>query len=389
MKIPFKYTLRNFKARKLTAIITVTGITLVVFVFTATLMMAFGIEKTLVATGSKDNLMVLRKSSQGEITSIIDGEAQNIISALPHIAKDENGKPMISYEPVVIINLEIRSGGLSNITVRGVSQMVYKLRPQIKLVSGRYFNPDLKELIVGTSIHNKFKGTEIGDKIKFAGDDWTIVGMFEAEKSGFESEIWGDSRQLLNSFNRGSSVSTLTLKLDDMNNLESFKRYFETEKRLLPYEAKIEQQFFAEQSEILAGFIRILGTFITVIFSFGAMIGAMITMYTSVANRTVEIGTLRALGFRRKNILIAFLLESLTISILGGVIGVFLASFLQFFSLSTLNWNSFAELEFSFSLSPSIIASSMVFAFIMGIVGGFLPSIRAARLNIVNALRAG
>lgn len=389
MKIPFKYTLRNFKARKLTAIITVTGITLVVFVFTATLMMAFGVEKTLVATGSVDNLMILRKSSQGEITSIIDGDAQNVISALPYIAKDENGNPLISAEPVVIINLEIRSGGLSNITVRGVSQMVYKLRPQVKLIAGRYFNPDLKELIVGTSIHKKFKGTEIGDKIKFAGDQWTIVGIFEAERSGFESEIWGDSKQLLNSFNRGSSVSTMTLKLDNMNNLESFKRYFETEKRLLPYEAKIEQQFFAEQSELLAGFIRILGTFITVIFSFGAMIGAMITMYTSVANRTVEIGTLRALGFRRKNILIAFLLESLTISILGGIIGVFLASFLQFFSLSTLNWNSFSELEFSFSLSWSIVVSSLVFAFIMGIVGGFLPSVRAARINIVNALRAG
>lgn len=389
MKIPLKYTLRNFKSRKLTAVITVTGITLVVFVFTATLMMAFGVEKTLVATGSKDNVMILRKSSQGEITSIIDGDSQNIISSLPFIAKDENGKPMVSAEPVVIINLEIKSGGLSNITVRGVNQIVYKLRPQVQLISGRYFNPDLKELIVGKAINNKFKGTEIGDKIKIAGDEWTIVGIFQAEKSGFESEIWGDSRQLLNSFNRGSSVSTMTLKLDDINNFESFKRSFETDKRLLPFEAKIEQQFFAEQSEILASFIRILGTFITIIFSFGAMIGAMITMYTSVANRTVEIGTLRALGFRRKNILIAFLIESLTISLLGGIIGISLASFLQFFSLSTLNWNSFAELEFSFSISWSIVISSLIFSFIMGILGGFLPSVRAARLNIVNALRAG
>jgi ABC-type antimicrobial peptide transport system permease subunit len=389
MKIPFKYTLRNFKARKLTAIITVAGISLVVFVFTATLMMAFGVEKTLVATGSKDNLMILRKSSQGEITSIIDGETQKIISTLPLIKKDENGNPLISSEPVVIINLEIRSGGLSNITVRGVSQTVYKIRPQIKLISGRYFKPDLKELIVGKSILNKFKGTEIGNKIKFAGDQWTIVGVFEAERSGFESEIWGDARQLLNSFNRGASVSTMTLKLDDINNIQSFRTYFETDKRLIPFEAKIEQQFFAEQSEILAGFIRILGTFITIIFSFGAMIGAMITMYTSVASRTIEIGTLRALGFRRKNILIAFLLESLTISIIGGLIGIFLASFLQFFSISTLNWNSFAELEFSFSISTSIIFSSLLFSLIIGVLGGFLPSVRAARLNIVNALRAG
>lgn len=389
MKIPFKYTFRNFKARKLTAIITVTGIALVVFVFTAALMMAYGVEKTLVATGSPDNVMIIRKSSQGEITSIIDGETQNIIRALPFVAKSADGQPLFSAEPVVIINLEIKKGGLSNITVRGVSKMAYQLRPQVKIISGRLFNPALRELIVGKSINKKFDGTNIGDKIKFAGDEWTIVGIFEANGSGFESEFWGDSQQLLNAFNRGNSVSTLTLKLDDINNFETFKKTFEVEKRLLPFEPKIEQKYFEEQSELLAGFIRILGIFITVIFSFGATIGAMITMYAAVANRTVEIGTLRALGFRRRSILLAFLTEAMLVAIIGGAIGIFLASFLQFFSISTLNWNSFAELAFSFSLNPSIIISAFVFAILMGILGGFLPSVRASRLNIVSALRGG
>ncbi len=247
----------------------------------------------------------------------------------------------------------------------------------------------MRELVVGKSINKKFDGTEIGNKIKFAGDQWTIVGIFEANGSGFESEFWGDAQQLLNAFNRGNSVSTLTLKLDDINNFEQFKKAFETDKRLLPFEPKIEQKYFEEQSELLAGFIRILGIFITIIFSFGATIGAMITMYAAVANRTVEIGTLRALGFRRKSILTAFLFESLLIAVIGGVIGIFLASFLQFFSISTLNWSSFAELAFSFSLNPSIIVSSLVFAIFMGLLGGFLPSVRAARLNIVSALRAG
>ena len=283
MKIPFKYTFRNFTARKLTAIITVSGIAMVVFVFAAALMMAYGVEKTLVSTGSADNIKVLRKSSQGEISSIIDGDTQNIIRALPHIAKGSDGNLMISAEPVVVINLEIKGGGMSNVTVRGVSQTVYQLRSQIKLIEGRLFNPSLRELIVGKSINNKFEGAQIGSKVKFAGDQWEVVGLFEAEGSGFESEMWGDANQLLSSFNRESSVSTLTLKLDDMANYEAFKRSFETDKRLLPFETKTEQKYFEEQSEYLAGFIRVLGIFITIIFSFGATIGAMITMYSAVA----------------------------------------------------------------------------------------------------------
>jgi ABC-type antimicrobial peptide transport system permease subunit len=180
----------------------------------------------------------------------------------------------------------------------------------------------------------------------------------------------------------------MTLKLDQPDAFAAFKAAFNRESRLQQFEPKIEQKFFEEQSETMALFIRILGIFITVVFSFGATIGAMITMYAAVANRTVEVGTLRALGFRRRSVLAAFLTESVTISMLGGIIGLFLASFLQFVSISTLNYQSFSELQFSFALSPSIVISSLLFSLFMGFVGGFLPSVRAARLKIVDALRA-
>ncbi len=357
--------------------------------FAAVLMMAYGIQKTLVSTGSPDNIKIVRKAANGEISSIISGDTQGIIKSLPYIAKKADGTPIISTEPVVIINLEKSNGGVSNITVRGVSATVKELRPQMKIVDGRMFNWGVRELIVGQSIARQFKGAQIGSMVKFAGDNWKIVGVFSTDGSGFDSEMWGDEVQLLGAFNRGSTVSSVTLKLDNPQHYDQFISAFNKEQRLNQFEAKPEQKYFEEQSEIMAGFIRILGLFITIIFSFGATIGAMITMYAAVANRTVEVGTLRALGFSRRSILIAFLTESLFIALLGGAIGIVLASLLQFISISTLNFNSFSELAFSFALSPSIVIWTLVFAALMGFFGGFLPSVRAARLNIVNALRAG
>jgi ABC-type antimicrobial peptide transport system permease subunit len=388
MKIPFKYTIKNFTSRKLTTFITIFGVALVVFVFTAVLMMAYGIQKTLIATGQPDNVIVTRKAATGEITSLVDGETQDVVRTLPHIAVDKNGNQIISKEPVVVINLEKFSGGMSNVTVRGVSDAVLELRPQVKIIEGQMFKFGLRELIVGSGVTGKFKGAAIGDEVRFAGDDWKIVGIFDSDGSGFDSELWGDSKQLLNAFNRGNTVSSMTLKLDDVSSFDNFKKQFEFDKRLQQFEPKIEQKYFEEQSEFMAAFIRIIGIVITIIFSFGAMIGAAITMYAAVANRTVEVGTLRALGFKRRSILVVFLIESLVIAITGGIIGIFLASFLQFFNISTLNFQSFSELAFSFSLSPSIIITSLIFAVAMGIIGGFLPSVRASRLKIVNALRA-
>lgn len=255
MHIPFKYSLKNFKSRKLTNIITVAGVALVVFVFAAVLMMAYGIKKTLVATGEPDNVLIARKSANGEISSIIDGDTQNIIRSLPYIAKTSDGKPIISGEPVVVINLNKIGGGLSNVTVRGVSEQISLLRPQVKLTEGRMFNFGTRELIVGSGITDRFVGAKIGDKIKFAGDEWTIVGKFSAGGSGFDSEIWGDALQLLDAFNRGSTVSTVTLKLTNADDFDKFKKAFESDRRLQQFEPKIEKKYFEEQSELMANFI--------------------------------------------------------------------------------------------------------------------------------------
>ncbi len=389
MKIPLNYTIKNFRSRKLTTAITISGIALVVFVFAAVLMMAYGVQKTLQSTGSTDNVMVVRKSANGEISSIIGGDTQGVIETLPYLKKSTDGTLIGSREPVVVINLDKGNGGLTNIVVRGVSKVVRTLRPQVEIIEGTMFNPSLRELIVGEAIADKFPQAQLGNNLKFAGADWKIVGVFSTDGTGFDSEIWVDAIQMQDAFNRGNSVSTITLKLDDPNNFDQFKQTFEQDRRLQQFEPKIEQDYFGEQSQALSTFIRILGIFITIIFSAGAIVGATITMYAAVANRTIEIGTLRALGFRRTSILIAFLIEALVISLAGGVLGIFLASFLQFFSISTLNFQSFTELAFNFALSPGIIIASLIFAVFMGFIGGFLPSVRAARLSIVNALRAG
>ena len=388
MQLPLKYIIRSSVSRRLTTGITVVGIALVVFVFTAVLMMANGVQKTLRSTGSDDNLLIARKAAMSEIMSILDREAAGIIVNLPQVARAADGAPMSSKEVVVIINLSKLGGdGISNVTVRGVEEPAFHLRPQVKIVEGRMFRWGAREVIAGAGITKRFAGAQIGGKIKFGGDVWTVVGLFDAAGSGFDSELWGDLNQIADAFRR-ESFSTVTVRMKDPDDLAAVERAFQGDNRLQYFVAKREKQYFAEQSEMMATFIRILGIFITVIFSIGSTIGAMITMYGSVANRTTEIGTLRALGFFRRSILSAFLLESLTLAFAGGLLGLGIASVLQFFTISTLNFGSFSELAFAFALSPSIVASALGFSLLMGLLGGFLPALRASRLDIIQALRA-
>jgi ABC-type antimicrobial peptide transport system permease subunit len=372
----------------LTTAITVLGVALVVFVFSAVLMMANGVQKTLRSTGSDDNMIVVRKAALSEIMSIIDREVAAIVVSLPQVARFSDGRPMSSKEVVVIINLnKLGADGISNVTVRGVEEAAFQLRPQVRVVRGRMFHWGAREVIAGAGITDRFAGAQIGERVKFGGDLWTVVGIFDSDGSGFDSELWGDLNQIADAFKR-SSLSTVTVRLRNPGDFSDVEAAFEADNRLQYFAPKREKRFFEEQSEMMAAFIRILGIFITVIFSAGAMIGAMITMYGAVANRTVEIGTLRALGFYRRSILLAFLIESLLLSLGGGLIGLGIASLLQLFTISTLNFGSFSELAFSFALSPSIIATSLGFSLLMGLLGGFLPAVRAARLNIIQALRA-
>lgn len=385
--IPLAYSLRNLWARRLTTVLTAAGIAMVIFVFAAVLMLAYGLEKTLVATGADDNAIVIRRGSQSEMMSLIDRAAANIIRSQPEIATDPRGKPLAASEAVVLIGRPKRGTGQeAHVQTRGIAPESFAMRPQVKLVAGRLFRPGLSEVIVGAAAERRFEGMGLGRTIRFAMRDWTVVGLFEAEGSGFESEIWLDSEQLLQAFRR-PVFSSVTVRLWDPSGFDALKQRLEGDPRF-NLEVKREKAFYADQSAMMTGFIRVLGLFVTVIFSIGAMIGAMITMYAAVANRTTEIGTLRALGFPRGSILLAFLVESLFLSLIGGGAGLVLASLLQNMTVSTTNFATFSELAFRFALSPAIALESIAFALVVGFLGGFLPAVRAARQNILQSLRA-
>jgi ABC-type antimicrobial peptide transport system permease subunit len=389
MRIPIVYTTRNLFTRKLTAVLTIGGIALVVFVFSAVLMLAYGVEKTLIATGSDDNVIMIRKGSDNELTSGLGRDLTNTIRTLPQIATGAGAKPVVSSEVMVIINLlKIATNDMGNVTVRGVMPEAFQLRPVVTLKDGRMFQYGSREVIVGSNISRRFKDAQLGSTVKFGGDVWTIVGIFEASGTGFDSEIWGDVDQLMQAFNRASAFSSLTARLRDKSEFDALKNLMETDNRLQTVKVEREKEYYERQSRFFAIFIRILGLFITIGFSAGAMIGAMITMYAAVANRTVEIGTLRALGFQRRSVLTSFLIESILLSLIGGAVGLALASGLQLYTISTVNFGTFSELAFSFALSPAIIINALMFAMLMGIFGGFLPAFRAARLDILSALRA-
>ena len=387
MTIPFAYIMRNVAARKLTTALTAGGMALVVYVFATVLMLAAGLEQTLVATGQDDNVVVIRRSSQTEVQSGVDRKQAAVVENLPDIAVGGDGRKLVSKEPVVLIALPKRdSGKASNVVIRGVTESGLALRPQVRLVEGRMFRAGTAEVVAGRAIAQGFQGAGVGETLRFASRDWTVVGVFDAGRTGFDSEIWGDAEQMLQAFRR-LAFSSVIFKLADTERFDAVKQEIEADPRLT-LEAKRETRFYADQSETLAKFISYLGTTISLIFSIGATIGAMITMYASVASRTAEIGTLRALGFSRTSILAAFLVESLLLGFLGGVIGLLAASFMQALSISTMNFQTFAELAFSFTLTPGIVAASLAFALAMGFVGGFLPAARAARMQIVDALRA-
>lgn len=387
MGIPFSYSYRNLLTRRLTTILTASGMALVVFVFASILMLAEGLRETLVQTGSFDNVVVIRKASKSEVQSGVERIQASIVETQPEVAIGANGQRLLAKELVVVITMtKRRTDKLSNVIIRGVAENSMILRPQVKLIEGRMPRPGSSEIIAGSRIAKRFKGAGIGEKLRFAMRDWTVVGIFDAGNTGFSSEIWGDVDQLMQAFRR-PVYSSVIFKLRNSFEFETVKTRIEDDPRLT-FEAKREPMYYEEQSEMMAKFLRITGMSLTIIFSIGAIIGAMITMHAAVAHRTTEIGTLRALGFNRLNILLAFLLESLILGFIGGCAGLFFSSFLQFFTISTLNVQTFSELTFNFSLTFEIIYKALIFSLFMGFLGGLIPAIRASRMNIVDALRA-
>ena len=388
MKIPFSYVVRNLWVRKLTTALTAGGMALVVFVFAAVLMLDAGLKSTLVSTGSADNVVVIRQGSQTEVQSGLLRDQAALVETSPEVARGPDGRALVSKEVVVLNSLPKLDEPTkrSNVVVRGLPEMGKTLRPQVRMTQGRMFSSGSSEIIVGSSVARQFAGVELGQHLSFAGRQWTVVGVFDAGRTAFDSEIWGDVEQMMQAFRR-IAYSSVIAKLADPNSFDALKARLDDDPRL-KVDIKRERRFYEDQSSSLSNFITLLGMALSVIFSLGAMIGATITMYAAVATRTGEIGTLRALGFQRASILTAFLVESLLLALLGGLAGLIAASFLTAITVSTTNFQSFSELAFSFTLTPRIVVQALVFALLMGFVGGFLPAIRASRMKIVDALRA-
>lgn len=387
MSLLINYSFRNVMARKVTTILTAGGMALVTFVFTAVLMLAEGLEYTLTETGSPDNAIVLRKAAESEVGSIISRDEAATVEVQPEMARDSAGNALASKESVVLVTLPKKdSGKPTNVVVRGTDRHSMQLRSQVKLVQGRTFRPGSHEIIAGRSIADRIHNASIGGQLKFALTDWRIVGIFDAGPTAFNSEVWGDADQLMSTFHR-NNYSAVIARIPGETLFRSFKDRLERNPRLT-VQVKREIVFYREQSEVMAKFIRILGLAMTIFFSVGAVLGAMVTMYTAVANRTGEIGTLRALGFSRAAVMGAFLGESFLLGLTGGVVGLAAGSLLQFLTISTLNWETFSELAFGFRLTPEIAIYALAFAAFMGVTGGLLPALRAAGLEIVDSLRA-
>ena len=387
MAVPIQYVFRNLWTRRLTTLLTAGGVALVMFVFATVLMLDAGLRRTLVTTGEYDNVVAIRRAAETEIQSGVTREQANILESLPGIARAPDGDPMVSKEVLVLISLKKTGADKpSNVIIRGTSADGFALRPQVRLTAGRAPAPGSAEVIVGAAIARGFESTRIGGRLHFAQRDWIVVGAFDAGSSGFDSEIWGDADQLMQAFRR-IAFSSVILRLAPGADLERMREIINADPRLTN-DVKREQIFYADQSRALSSFISILGLTLTTVFSIGAMLGAMITMYASVSNRVSEIGTLRALGFRRGNVLAAFLTEALLLGLLGGLGGLAAASLMQFVSFSTTNFQTFADLAFTFTLTPGIALKTILFSLAMGLIGGFLPALRAARLEIVDALRA-
>ena len=387
--IPIKYNYRNLVVRKTTTIAAAFGLALVVFVFAAAQMLGNGIKKTMGRSANAESAIVLRKGSSSEMESGIEESQVNLVLAQAQQVGAAKKPPGVGEVLVVILMEKIgTSGGVSNVTVRGVPEDVFDFRTTAKIVEGRLAKPGSDEVVVGAGIRGRFKGLDMGQKFELKKNRAvTVVGVFADEGSSFESEVWGDIHAVRSAFGREGNVSSIRVRLDAASKFDAFKALIE-QNRQLGLNVQREGDYYAKQSEMTSDFLTILGTMIAVLFSIGAMIGATITMNAQVANRQREIGTLRALGFSRRSILTSFLLESIVLALIGGSVGALAALSLKFLKITMLNAGTWSEIVFSFEPTPEILLRAILLAGFMGVVGGFLPAIRAARVSPIEAMRA-
>ena len=388
MKIPLIYNVRSVLQRPISTAFTALGIALVVAVFIAMLALANGFAAALTKTGGDDNVLVMRKGADSELSSGVTREDMGIIASSPHVALGGDGKPMVSPESYVVINIP-RVGAdttaIANVVIRGVSERAFQVRKNL-VVTGRKFASGQSEICVGEKLVPRFLHTAIGDKMRFGGRDWTVVCHFSAAGSSFESEVWGEFEQIQGAFRANNVYQSVTFRLKDPVGFVEAKRALESDQRL-QIDAHQESKYYADQSKLLGSILSFLAIMITSIMSVGAIFGAVNTMYASISSRTPEIAVLLTLGFKPRNVLLSFLAESAVIAFIGGVIGCLIALPINGMVTSTTNWSSFSEIAFAFRITPMLLLSGLVFAVVMGVVGGYFPARKASRMPVVQALR--
>jgi len=387
MAIPVVYNFRSVKERWSSAVVAVLGIAGTVGVFVAMLSLAFGFKATLVSSGSSDNAMVRRAGSTSEMDSSITLEQVKIMQDFPGVAQSSNG-PLITPEVVVIAPFPMRSTGTdANVQIRGVSPRALDVRSKIKMREGHFLQPGLAELVVGRNVDKTYRGLGLGDSVKFGGATWQVVGVFDAGGSAFDSEVWCDARVLNQIYHRPENIfQSLTVHLDSTNSLQRFKDAATADPRLT-VDVSPEIEYYAKQSRTLTTLIVILGGIVAVVMGIGAVFGALNTMYSAVAERSREIATLRALGFGAGSVVFSFMVEALLISLFGGLLGAVAVLPLNGLTTGAMNWQTFSHLAFAFRITPLLLGLGILFALLMGVLGGFFPALRAARRPVAPALR--
>jgi putative ABC transport system permease protein len=389
MALPITYNIRSLIARWKITLLAIFGIGCVVAVFMVLLAMVSGFRTVLRATGDPRNGVVTQRGSLSELTSWINQDPKNFITADDRIARGPDGQPMASCEMVVMTTLPKRDTGKpANITVRGVTPRAFDIRNGVRIVKGRTFQPGLYEVIVGQKIHDRVAGVEIGDKLHMQKRDWEVVGLFEAQSGSFESEIWADYNAAGQAFVRYAGCSSLTVRLRDAAAISAFDHDLQLNPNF-QVALKPEIQYYEDQAGPVAGPLLAFAVFVAIVMGIGAVFGAMNTMYAIVAARTREVATLRALGFSRFSVLFAFVTESVFLALVGGALGCVLAMFANGYTAGTGQTASFSEIAFAFHITRGDILAGMIFAGLMGLAGGLLPAFRAARLPISSALREG
>ena len=387
MALPLSYNVRNVRSRWQVSVLAVIGIGLVVTVFVALMAMRTGFERALRSTGTLGNAMVVQRGSASELTSWVPLAHRNKIVVDSRVATGTDGRPLASPEIIVVGAMPRRSDGiLTNVTIRGVTPRSFEVRGGIEIRQGRLFNPGLYEVIVGERIAQRISGLDIGATIPIQRHDWTIVGTFASRGGAFESEVWGDLDTMAEPLRRTGGSSSLAVRLKDPTTLDAFDTWIRDDPEM-QLQAVEERKYYEDQAGGLSNTLLFLVGFVSFTMAIGAVFGAMNTLYAIVASRTREIGTLRALGFSRRSILLSFVVESVLLAMAGGALGCLLALPINGFSTASGQTPSFSEVAFAFQVTPDILIRGLVFATIMGLVGGLLPALRAARLPITRALR--